>query len=410
MKFFLGFALRGRRRGAVVTGTCLFAALLLLVGPTTAGAKKVPKGPKGKAFYETPAELPKGHGKAIWQRKAQGLVPLDGAKKNRVILYTSRSPRGERIAVSGSVHVPKGKPPKGGFPVITWANGTVGAADACAPSRNRAKSPVRDFVSYVNPELSRWLKAGYAIVRTDYAGLGTEGPHPYLNGQSEGRAVIDIALAARKVDKRIGDEFAIAGHSQGGHAALFASKVARKWSRGMDLAGTVSFAPASHLKEQAQALPALTSPSGLSALATLILYGAEVANPSLEIDSLLADGPLGFYPQLEQKCLPQLSGPDALGGFAPADLLREDAEIGPLLGTLEQANPAVRSDAPILLVQGEADSTVFKIFTDQLEGELNALGNDLTYSVYPGIGHGEIVAAGAEEAGDWLERVLPSGR
>ena len=37
-------------------------------------------------------------------------------------------------------------------------------------------------------------KAGYAVVRTDYEGLGTPGDHPYLVGVSEGRSVLDMAL------------------------------------------------------------------------------------------------------------------------------------------------------------------------------------------------------------------------
>ena len=50
---------------------------------------------------------------------------------------------------------------------------------------------------------SKWREAGgscengYAIAATDYPGLGTPGPHPYLVGDSEARAVIDSVRAAR---------------------------------------------------------------------------------------------------------------------------------------------------------------------------------------------------------------------
>ena len=40
---------------------------------------------------------------------------------------------GKPIAVSGIVVVPKGKTPKGGWPVITYDHGTTGIADVCAP-------------------------------------------------------------------------------------------------------------------------------------------------------------------------------------------------------------------------------------------------------------------------------------
>ena len=45
--------------------------------------------------------------------------------------------------------------------------------------------------------LQRWIKAGYAVVRTDYDGLGTPGVHQYLVGTSEGRSVLDAVRAAR---------------------------------------------------------------------------------------------------------------------------------------------------------------------------------------------------------------------
>ena len=81
------------------------------------------------------------------------------------------------------------------------------------------------------PEFNGWLKRGYAIAQTDYQGLGTPGLHLYLIGHAEGASVVDIALAARRLDPSIG-RFAIAGHSQGGQAALFAAAEARATRRG----------------------------------------------------------------------------------------------------------------------------------------------------------------------------------
>ena len=57
----------------------------------------------------------------------------------------------------------------------------------------------------------------------------------------------------------------------------------------LKLQGTVAFAPVSNLGAQAQALPALNSPSGLSGLAAMIIRGADIAKPSLGIQNLLSD-------------------------------------------------------------------------------------------------------------------------
>lgn len=47
------------------------------------------------------------------------------------------------------------------------------------------------------PDLDQALAAGWGVVATDYAGLGTTGPQPYLIGQGEGRSVLDSIRAAR---------------------------------------------------------------------------------------------------------------------------------------------------------------------------------------------------------------------
>ena len=240
----------------------LATAVLLTVGlvAATAADAKTKEGPSGGAFYKPPKNVPKGHGKVIWQRDSTKLAPIQGAKVNKTILYTSKSPQGKQIAVSGSVSIPKGKAPKGGWPVISWAHGTTGAADSCAPTRVRPNSPVGPYVAYVKPQLQDWIDAGYAVVATDYQGLGTPGPHPYLVGEAEGRSVLDMVSAAQQLKPSIGNKFLIAGHSQGGQSALFAASLAKSFSPKLKLKGTVSYAPASHIYQQAQLLPALTSP------------------------------------------------------------------------------------------------------------------------------------------------------
>ena len=53
-------------------------------------------------------------------------------------------------------------------------------------------------------------------------GSGTPGVHPYLIGDSEAYSVLDSVRAARELpDAKAQKRFAVWGHSQGGHAALF---------------------------------------------------------------------------------------------------------------------------------------------------------------------------------------------
>jgi dienelactone hydrolase len=399
---------KSRRHRAAIAAA--ITALVALFGQAAdAGAAKVPQGPGGLRFYKPPKNLPSAHGKLIWARRAGGLVPLAAASSTKLVLYTSQSPQGKDVAVSGSVSIPKGKAPKGGWPVITYAHGTTGTADACAPSRIANGGLANGYVTYINPELNDWLKAGYAVVRTDYQGLGTPGTHPFLIGTAEGRSVLDIVSAARQLDPSIGKRYLIAGHSQGGHAALFAAGEAATYAPSLKLRGTVAFAPASHMRDEANDLPLLTSPSPLSALAALIVEGAAADNPKVDVPKLLADAPLALYPQVDKVCEPQLAAPDSFGGIAPADLLRKGADTGFLFKVLSENNPAVATKAPIFMPQGDADTTVFPDFTTQLNQELVAKGDNVDYKLYPGVDHAGIVSAAEADALAFFEKQLPPG-
>jgi fermentation-respiration switch protein FrsA (DUF1100 family) len=405
------------RRGSwiVAIAAALASLALVLYGAQGAQAKlakspKVTKGPKGLKFYKPPKKLPREHGTLIWARKAGGLVPLANARYTKLVLYSSRTPQNRVVAVSGSVAVPTGKPPKGGWPVITWAHGTTGVADVCAPSRDFAGTPNPTGETYINGDLSAWLAAGYAVLRTDYQGLGTPGKHPYLIGKAEGRGVLDIVQAARELDPRIGKRYLISGHSQGGHAALFAAGEARKYMPKLRLRGTVAFAPASHILEQVPLLPALTSPSPLTALATLILDGASTQSRAINANQLLSDRVLPFYPLLQQQCLGRLVQSDELGGIPPSELVRSGADVSAVNPVLAAMNPLVRSQAPIQIEQGDADTTVFKVFTDQLRDELVAAGNQVIYKTYPGVDHVGVVTTGEPDALAFFLQMLPARR
>jgi pimeloyl-ACP methyl ester carboxylesterase len=396
-----------------ITASALaIGAALTIAFAGAAGAATGPvKGPKGDAFYTAPKHLPKGVGEVIWQRKAKGLMQVDGAQSNTLVLYTTATEQGKTAPVSGVVSVPKGKPPKQGWPVISFAHGTTGIADICAPSRIVAGGPNAGSVSYSDPQVAEWVNAGYAVVRTDYRGLGTPGEvHPYIIGEPAGRSVVDIVTASRELGLDIGKKYLIAGHSQGGHAALWAAGPdAQKFAPKLKLRGTVAYAPASHLAEQADLLPALTSPSGLSAIVALIIRGTETQSPQIIPSQILSDPAFALYPTIDQVCLDELGKADSYGGIAPADMQRDGSDLSPVLNVLREQNPAVKTKAPILMLQGTADNTVFPFTTDMLNDELVNLGDQVTYSKYDGVDHVGILSAAEAEALAFMEKQLPPG-
>jgi pimeloyl-ACP methyl ester carboxylesterase len=393
---------------AVALSLALAASASAASNPTT--VNKVRTGPSGSAFYTPPSPVPgKKHGDLIWARTLTGAAVAPGASSTKVVLYRSQGVDGKVDAVSGIVAIPKGKAPKKGWPVITWAHGTTGAADQCAPSRDVANTPVHPYNAYIFPLLTRWLKAGYAVVRTDYEGLGTAGVHPYLIGSSEGRSTLDIVRAARELDPRLSKTTIISGHSQGGHAALYAAALAPKWTPELTLRGTVAFAPASHIDDQIPLTTALTAPGGgLSGEIALIGRGIVTANPTFDLAPVLSEQANALFGQTLTQCLPELSAPASFGGLSPKAIFTDGADFGPLAKLLDAQDPShLKITTPLLIDQGSADSTVIPIFTDQLATELTKNGNKgLTYKKYPGVDHGGIVTAAAKDATAWIAQRL----
>ncbi|HKR98802.1 MAG TPA: lipase family protein [Candidatus Dormibacteraeota bacterium] len=370
---------------------------------------RVRTGPPGLAFYKPPHKLPgKRHGAPIWVRSLRGPAALPSASRNELILYRSAGPDGKPIAVSGTITLPKGKRPKGGWPVLTYAHGTTGIADRCAPSRVTGTTGADNLLSiYIYPVLAEWLKAGYAVLRTDYQGLGTPGTHMYLVGREEGRSVLDIVRAARSVDRRIGRRVIIDGHSQGGHAALWAAALAPRWTPELDVRGTIALAPASHIETQVRVGTQINTPSGLTGLAALIIRGVDAARPSLRIPSHLSPQARALYPQTESICLPELNAPNSFGGLAPSQLPAGGTDLTPVLSAVGASDPEhLTIKTPLFIAQGTGDTTVLKPFTDQLDEELSKRGTKIDYRVYDGQTHGTIPFASVKDSIAFAKRQL----
>src|SRR5687768_183734 len=104
------------RRAFIALSIVVIAA----VAAPTASADPVRPGPRGAAFYQPPGNAMGKHGALIWARRQTGADALN--RGSRLLLYRSTGVDGNPNAVSGSLALPNGKPPKGGWPVITYAH------------------------------------------------------------------------------------------------------------------------------------------------------------------------------------------------------------------------------------------------------------------------------------------------
>ena len=131
-------------------------------------------------------------GALVWARPLNTAAVLPSAARNYRVLYHSRSPDDSDVVASGTVAIPLGDPPAGGWPLITWTHGTTGLAPRCAPSNDTLDGPEHRYLSITQAMLDGFVKRGYAVVATDYEGFGAADTPAYLVGPAEARSAIDI--------------------------------------------------------------------------------------------------------------------------------------------------------------------------------------------------------------------------
>ena len=160
---------------------------------------------------------------------------VPAAAENIRVLYTSTEGLHEKsvVTVSGSVFIPAGKAPEGGWPVIVWSHGTVGIADVCAPSWT-------GYVPFHDEYLKQWLDQGYAVVASDYQGLGTTGTHPYLATKPAAYNNLDIIRATQGPKFNLSDKVVVIGQSQGAGAAIATAAYAPDYAPEVNLLGVVA--------------------------------------------------------------------------------------------------------------------------------------------------------------------------
>lgn len=317
-----------------------------------------------------------------------------------MVLYRSVSPRGKAIAVSGVVSVPKGRPPRGGWPVVSWAHGQTGMADRCAPSKDSRISPAHDGIAYAYPLLNRLLREGYAVVRTDYEGLGTPGPNPNFVGVSLGRGVIDMVRAARQVDRRIGRRWVAAGRSLGGRATLFAAAQGQKWAPELRLRGAVSMAPGGDDSPLVASASLLSEPSPLSRLGALVV--GSLRSQGVDLERYLTPKALALVPRIERDCFAQLDDADSWGSIAPGDILRDDVDPRPVIDFTAAQDPGrLRLQVPTEVQTGANDADASPAASQATADALRA-----RFRSYPATDHREVLAAGRRDLERFLDRRL----
>jgi acetyl esterase/lipase len=370
-----------------VTVRLILAALCMFAGAKAANAQT--------EFYRAPAsEVAGAPGTLVRQEVIDG-APL-GATAYRV-LYRSTGLDDKPILVSGVVIVPPGDPPPGGRPIVAWAHPTSGVVPRCAPS-------LAIFLFEQIQGLRSFVRDGYVVAATDYPGLGTAGPHPYLVGTSEARAVLDsVRVAGSLPGAGGGKKFVVWGHSQGGHAALFTGLIAKTYAPELDLLGVAAAAPATDLATLMN--EDIDSVGGKNITAMTLWSWQRVFHA--DMDKVVDGRAMPAIDRLAQECI---EGPFDLRQRQLTEqplqqyflTTRHPSDVEPWHSLLAENSPgALPPELPIFLAQGTNDVIIHPEVTEGYEARLCHSGSKVRMLLMPNIGHGRAAQASTQAMLEW---------
>ncbi|MDA0138542.1 lipase family protein [Solirubrobacter deserti] len=358
--------------------------VLLLAGATLVISERFRQGiPVLDGFYDAPDVVPAEPGQLLRAERYDGDLP-EGLTAYR-ILYTTTADEGVPGLASGVVAVPvepAGRP----TPLIAWAHGTVGVARACAPSLGRNAISTEGM-----PSMDALARNGWGMVATDYIGQGTEGAFPYLVGQGEGRSVLDAVRAAHQIDGLdLAPETVIWGHSQGGHAALWAGQLAPTYAPDVEVVGTAALSAASDTLGMAQLVTAHPGALGASLAISFVLAAYSRTYPDISLDDV-TPAARTLVKEAAARCtsepgtlLTVLTGV-AISRDTP--ILVHDPATGAVGRRLRQNVALGPWPAPLFLAQGTADEVISARLQDEYVARLCAAGRPLRYERYEGKTH-----------------------
>jgi len=353
------------------------------------------RAPEPGPFYDPPADLA-----AAAPGQLLRAEPFDPAVAGAVgwrVLYRTTTPDGSPAVSSGVILAPAADPDGAGRPVVAWDHPTTGVARGCAPSL--LPDPTVAMFGATEAIANGWVWAA-----TDYPGLGTPGPHPYLIGESLGRATLDIVRTAGQLPTGAGTSFATWGHSEGGQASLWAGIIAGDYAPDLDLVAVSAAAPAIELADL------VTADEGTAAGKLLLSMGLVAWSelyPDASLDVALTPVARPLARNVAAACIQTQTQLEALAPrvlveqalpFTAVDLTTTE----PWAQILSGNAPTGAIDVPLLVGQGLDDEIVVPATTRSALLARCADGEEVTFETLRGVGHLEAGRVFAPTAMTWL--------
>ena len=355
------------------------------------------------AFYQWSEPVAGKPGQLLKSEALPNELGLSQAGIQKRILYTSTdgvdgtSP----VVVSGAVFGPKGRPPQGGWPIVAWAHGTVGMADICAPSW--AGRSYRD-IQYLN----RWLSEGFAIVATDYQGLGTPGPHPYLKTRPAAYSVLDSIRAVLGGGFDLSNAIILVGQSQGGGAAFATAALAAAYAPELNIRGTVATG-VPFLSQKTLSRPPTKDPNKVDPTLAYVLYiglTLQQTDKSLNASDMFSAQALPVFELARTSCIASFESSVTSAALTPATTSLPGFRKAGAAALPAFTYPTLKLAQPIFVGTGAEDKDVAP--EDQLSLVKDACdaGTIVEAHLYSGLNHGETVNASLRDSLPFVKKVM----
>lgn len=364
------------------------------------------------AFYQWQAGLPAQSGVMLRKEPAPAQDILPQAAQSWRILYTAQDFRdaGHVVSVSGLVYVPAGRAPRGGWPIIAWAHGTTGIADVCAPSFTGPSARDKAY-------LGAWLAKGYAVVASDYAGLGTPGVHPYLQYKSEGLAILDgLRAATHALPQLSARRIVVVGQSQGSQAAIATADLARAHAPQLGLRGVVATGliaqesgPAPEKPETTYATP--DDPANTGYEAVWLLGTARSLDPAgIRPQDYVSEAGLPVLQLATSACFRDIGRKAGALHVPVAAFYKGGIQDLELRVKPHTDYPAPRLNVPVFVGTGLRDDAAPPARQEAYVHALQRAGTTVTWHTYPGEDHGSAVLASLKDSAPFVDRVMAGAR
>jgi pimeloyl-ACP methyl ester carboxylesterase len=235
-----------------------------------------------------------------------------------------------------------------------------------------------------------YANLGYAVVATDYSGLGADSGKPVLDMQSNALDVMYSVAAARAAVPQVGPKWIAVGPFQGALAAL---AMAESDERDPNYLGSVVTSGVADAQDTFEHLALRSSNRMLLVLASTVkeLY------PQFQLNDMLEEAALPAYQRVTQTC-----GAEA----EPAgEMLKPGWENNAFVKEFFSRNAPgqKRAHSPLLVISGEADAAIPAEMSAKTVARMCKQGSRILFLRYPGLDASGVMGASVSDQISWIK-------